>query len=214
VYPPIQDVFSAGDGPGFRSRHGLSPERPCIVSVGNVTHGRGQDVLIAALPMIRDAFPAASCAIVGSPFPRDKDLEFAQRLAALAGEPGIAGAVALTGFTDRVADAYAAADVVVNPARAPESFGRAVCEALVAGTPVVATRVGAISEVLRDGETAVLVPPDDPRSLAEAIVRLVRDPAASERLARSGRREVLERFAPERSRAAMRRVIENVASTR
>jgi glycosyltransferase involved in cell wall biosynthesis len=210
VYPPIEDAFSGGDGPGFRARHGLTPEGPCIVSVGNVTHGRGQDVLIAALPMIREAFPAASCAIVGSPLPRRRDLEFMQRLAAAAGESVVADAVALTGFTERVADPYAAADVVVNPARVPESFGRTACEALVAGTPVVATRVGAIPEVLRHSETAILVPPEDPRSLADAVARLLGDPAGSERLARTGRREVLERFAPERSRAAMRRVIEGV----
>jgi glycosyltransferase involved in cell wall biosynthesis len=211
VYPPIADDFSAGDGSGFRGRHGILPEGPCIVSVGNITHGRGQDVLIRALPLIREAFPSASCAIVGSPLPRAKDLAFAERLPALARELDVADGVALTGFADPVADAYAAADVVVNPARVPESFGRAGCEALVATRPVVATGVGAIPEVLRDGETAILVPAEDPRSLAEAAVQLLRDPAASERLARAGRREVLERFAPERSRAAMRRVIEGVA---
>jgi glycosyltransferase involved in cell wall biosynthesis len=211
VYPPITDEFSAGDGPGFRTRHGIPQEGPCIVSVGNITHGRGQDVLIRALPLIRDAFPAARCAIVGSALPRAKDVAFRGRLPALAHELDVANAVTLTGFADRVADAYAAADVVVNPARVPESFGRAACEALVAESPVVATGVGAVPEVLRDGETAILVPPEDPRSLAEAVVGLLRDRAASEWLASSGRREVLERFAPERSRAAMRRVIEGVA---
>jgi glycosyltransferase involved in cell wall biosynthesis len=210
AYPPIEDIYSSGDGPAFRAAHGIGPDDPCVVTVGNITRGRGQDVIVRALPLIRERLPAARCAIVGSPFPRRKDLRFREELPALARELGVAGEVHLAGNTERVADVYAAADVVVNPARVPESFGRAACEALLAERPVVSAEVGAIPEVLRDGETALLVPPDDPAALAEAVVRLLGDRDLAGRIASAGRRDVLERFSPDRARSAFRQVIEGV----
>ena len=108
----------------------------------------------------------------------------------------------------------AAADVVVNPRRSGEAFGRVACEALVAGRPVVAMREGAVPEVLRDGETALLVAPGDSAALAGAAVRLLDDPTSRERLVAEGRRDVLRRFAPERSLAEFSRVVEEVAGAR
>jgi glycosyltransferase involved in cell wall biosynthesis len=207
VYPPIEDAFSGGDGDAFRSRLGLGADEPCVVAVGNITRGRGQDLMIAAMPRVRSAIPGARCVLVGSPFPRGADLAFRDELSRLADVTGVADAVVFAGFSERVADAYAAADVVVNPARFPEPFGRAACEALLAGRPVVAARVGAADEVLRDGETASLVPPEDPEAIAAAVVSLVSRPEEAERLARAGRRDVLDRFAPQRSTAAFREAI-------
>jgi glycosyltransferase involved in cell wall biosynthesis len=214
IYPPIEDAYSGGDGAGFRAAHGIGAEQPCVVIVGNVTRGRGQDLAIRALVRIRESIPSACCAIVGSPFPRPRDLEYADELRRLAAGAGVADAVVFAGFCDRIADAYAAADVVVNPARFPEPFGRVACEALVAGRPVVAARVGAIPEVLRDGETALLAPPEDAGALAAAVVRLLADPQRAARIAAEGRRDVLDRFAAERSGAVFRRAVELAATRR
>ena len=68
----------------------------------------------------------------------------------------------VAGHSSDVADLYAAADVIVNPARFNEPFGRVPFEAAIAGKPAVVTRVGAIPELLRDGESALIVEPDDP----------------------------------------------------
>ena len=92
--------------------------------------------------------------------------------------------------------------MVVNPARFAEPFGRVAAEALVAGRPVVASRIGAIPEVVRDGRDGLLVEPDDPEALADAVIRLLDDSALAERLVRSGRERVLERFGYEQDLAA------------
>ena len=211
IYPPIDDAYSGGDPKAFRAAHGIEPEQPCVVTVGNITRGRGQDLVIRALARVREAVPSARCAIVGSPFPRRQDLAFEAELRRIAAEAGLADEVVFTGFCDRIADAYAAADVVVNPARFPEPFGRAACEALIARCPVVAARVGAIPEVLRDGETALLAPPEDADALASGVVRLLADPDLAARIAAAGRRDVLERFGGDRSSAAFRRAVEVAA---
>ena len=207
IHPPIDGSYGDGDGAAFRRRHGISPEDSCIVAVGNLTPGRGQDVLLEAMPAIRRALPGARCVLVGPTFDRPKDAAFERSLRHLARDRGLAGAVTFAGTEKRIADAYAASAVVVNPARAhPESFGRVACEALVAGRPVVATAVGAVPEVL-DGVPGVeLVPPGDPAALATAVTAAATDPDGPRR-ATLGGEMVRERFPEERSLEAFRRVV-------
>src|SRR5690606_13974896 len=83
---------------------------------------------------------------------------------------------------ERVAALMRAARVVVLPSRS-ENFPLVVLEALAAGAPLVATRVGGIPEAVRDGREALLVPPDDPAALAGALARVLADPALRARLA-------------------------------
>jgi hypothetical protein len=211
VCPPIADAYGDGDGERFRAEHGIGPQDPCVVTVGNVSRGRGQDVAVRALARVRRSVPEARLAIVGEPFPRAADLEFRVELDRVAADAGVGEAVSFCGFVDRIADAYAAADVVVNPTRFPEAFGRAACEALVAGRPVVSSAVGATPGVLRGGRTAVLVPPGDESGLADAVVSLLRDPDRAASIAAAGRADVLQRFDPERARAAFAGAIERVA---
>jgi glycosyltransferase involved in cell wall biosynthesis len=210
LYPPIPDL-SGADGAAFRSELGVAEDDALLVAVGNVTENRGQDVLVRALPAIRAALPGARVAIVGEPHPRSRDLEYRDRLASLAAELGVADAVSFAGHRDDVSGVLAGADVVVNPRLVGEAFGRVACEALSAGTPVVAMREGAVPEVLRDEETALLVQPGDSAAIATAALRLLRDPGLAERLVAAGRRDVLRRFSPERSLAEFRRVATELA---
>jgi glycosyltransferase involved in cell wall biosynthesis len=207
VYPPIGDAYGGGDREGGRARLGIDAGESCIAAVGNITEKRGQHVLIAALPIIRAEHPAARCLIVGDPHPRPQDRTYRERLGELARRLGVQDAVTIAGHQERVADVYAAADLLVNPRLSGEAFGRAPCEALVAGRPVVAMLEGAVPEVLRDGETALLVPPGDPEALAGAALRLLGDPELASRLVAEGRRDVLRRFSPERSLAGFRQVV-------
>jgi glycosyltransferase involved in cell wall biosynthesis len=211
LYPPIPDL-SGSDGAAFRAELGISTDDPLLVAVGNVTENRGQHVLISALPAIRAELPGARVAIVGDPHPRPRDLEYRDRLAALAGELGVADAVSFEGHRDDVSGVLAGADVVVNPRLVGEAFGRVACEALSAGTPVVAMREGAVPEVLRDGETALLVDPGDPGAIASAALRLLTDRDLAARLVAAGRRDVVRRFSPERSVAEFRRVATELAA--
>lgn len=213
LYPPIPDL-SGGDREGLRSELGIAPAEPLLAAIGNITENRGQDVLIAALPAIRAEVGDVRCVIVGDPHPRPRDLEFRDRLVALAERLGVADAVTLTGHREEVGDVLAAADVVVNPRRVGEAFGRVACEALLAGRPVVAMAEGAVPEVLRDGETALLVPPADPDAIARAALRLLRDPELGVRLVAEGRRDVRRRFSPDRSLAEFSRVVRELAAAR
>jgi glycosyltransferase involved in cell wall biosynthesis len=212
VIAPGIDPPRAGDGAAFRARHGLAGAAPLAVAVGNLSRRRGQDVLLEALALVRRELPDAGCALVGAPHPRAEDLAYERELRGLAVRLGIERAVAFAGYVDDVADAYAAADVVVNPIRGAEGLGRAALEALAAGRPVVASRVGGVSEALRDGRDALLVEPGDPAALAAALLRIARERDLAERLVRSGREHVHDTYAIARGAEAFAAVASTLAS--
>lgn len=197
LYPGISQELADGDGPAFREEHGLEDAYPLVAVVGNIAVGRGQDLAVRALERLRRRLPRAALVLVGEPHPNPLDRGFRGELVSLAERLGVRDRVVLAGFVEQVADVYAAADVVVNPARFNEPFGRVAPEALVAGRPVVATRVGAIPEVLRDGRDALLVEPESPATIADAVVRLCEDRELREGLVAEGRERVLEKFSEE-----------------
>ncbi len=83
-------------------------------------------------------------------------------------------------------------------------------EALACGVPAVATSVGSAAEILRDGETGLIVPPRQPARLAAAILALVEDPGRAREMGRRGSRDVARRFTPDRLAAGTLRVYERV----
>jgi glycosyltransferase involved in cell wall biosynthesis len=101
--------------------------------------------------------------------------------------------VVWTGWREDARSFLGVFDVFALPSRF-EGFPLAVLEALLARSAVVAAEVGSTAEVVRDGETGLLVPPDDPPALARAIRRLLDDRDLRERLAANGRELVLRRF--------------------
>jgi hypothetical protein len=197
AHPSIAPSVAVGDGDALRRAHGLPARGPALATLGNIARGRGQDVAIRALALVRREHPDAHLLVAGEPHPRGADRAYAAELHDLAADLGLARAVRFVGFV-RPGDLFAACDVVLNPARFAETFGRAALEALVAGRPVVSTAAGAIPEVLTHARHALLVPPDRPDAMAEAIVRLQRDPDLARRLVDTGRSHVLSTFTAER----------------
>lgn len=106
---------------------------------------------------------------------------------------GCADVVRFLGFRKDVTDLMAAADLVVLPSVA-EAFGLVLTEALYLGTPVIATRVGGIPEIVSDGVDGVLVRPADAQALADRIAELLCDEELRQRMAGAGRRKVQDRF--------------------
>ncbi|HWI61032.1 MAG TPA: glycosyltransferase family 4 protein [Symbiobacteriaceae bacterium] len=105
----------------------------------------------------------------------------------LAAELGVADIVEFRGFVTDVPRFMAASGLFVLSSRS-EGLGLVLVEAMAAGRPVVATRVGGVPEVVVDGETGLLVPPEDPGALAAAARRLLSDPALAARMGEAGRR--------------------------
>jgi glycosyltransferase involved in cell wall biosynthesis len=157
-----------------RARLRLDPGAFVVVGLGRLVPIKGFDLLVRALPAVVAQLPAARLVLVGDGAERP-------RLDALARSLGVTARLEMTGELFDVTTHLAAADVLAVPSR-NEGMGRVIVEAMALGIPVVATAVGGIPDVVTDGESGRLVPPEDVVALAAALVELGRDEALRDKL--------------------------------
>ncbi len=166
---------------------------PLLVAVGALTPAKGHATLVEAMAEIVASRPRATAVILGEPL-LDTDPAYVELLRRRIDQLGLSDRVLLPGFRRDLPSFLARAAVVVHPSICEETFGLVPLEAMAQGRPVVASRVGGVPEVIDDGRTGVLVTPGDSRELSRAVLALLDDPAARERLGRDARRAVAERF--------------------
>ncbi|RBY86227.1 glycosyltransferase family 1 protein [Blastococcus sp. TF02A-26] len=171
-----------------------------LVVVGRLSERKGQDVAVAATALVREAGHDVTLTLVGDSYPGYEHVEEGLRVQAR--DLGVADATVFTGFCDP-APHVAAADVVLVPSRV-EPFGLVAVEGMLHGRPVVVSAVGGLPEVVRDGETGLLVRPDDPRALADAVLRLLTDTELATALGAAGRADARARFSLPAYAAALR----------
>lgn len=159
-----------------------------VGTTGRLTHQKAHDVLIQAHQLVRAVVPSARLRIAGH-----DEGGLATRYRALANSLGTGDFVEVLGYVDDVATFLDELDVFVLPSRW-EGFGLVLLEAMAAQRPIVATRVGPIPEILMHGETALLVDPEDPETLAEAIALLLTDRPLARRLASRASDDLERRF--------------------
>jgi glycosyltransferase involved in cell wall biosynthesis len=176
-----------------------------ILFVGRLSAAKGVRVLFAAMAQLRRSHPQAHLTLIGDG-PERAELERA------AAEAGLTGSVAFLGYRTQaeVAAELAQADVFALPSFA-EGLPVVLMEALAARTTVVATAIAGVSELVRPGETGLLVPPGDPESLAESLARLLDDPTLRAKLAAAGREIVEREFVAAREAAWLLRIMNGEA---
>jgi glycosyltransferase involved in cell wall biosynthesis len=185
-----------------------SADRFTVALVGRISDWKGQDVLARALAEPELAEIGAIGLVAGDPYPGNEASERALRR--LASELGLGDRLRLLGFRNDVDTVLGAADAVAVPSTRPEPLGLVALEAAAAGLPVVASDHGGVAEVVRDGETGLLVAPSDHRALAAALRRLADDPALARRLGEAGSRDVRERFSRGRMLAEVQAVYDRL----
>lgn len=152
-----------------------------IAMVGRLTPWKGQDVLLRALPLLRDR-PAAVDLVGGSFFGEQDYRAQLERIVAELRLP-----VEFAGHVDDPGPYFARADIAVHCSVIAEPFGQVVVEAMAAGCAVVAAAAGGPTEIVRPEVDGLLVPPGDPIALAAALDRLIADPDLRARLGAAAR---------------------------
>jgi D-inositol-3-phosphate glycosyltransferase len=172
----------------WRARLTGGEERPVLLQASRLVRWKGAEYAIEALARLR-AEPAPLLALAGDG-PYRADLE---RLAAAC---GVADRVLFLGDVAHAAmpALLPAVDIVLGTSFVNETFGITLCEALACERPVIASNFGGFREVVRDGETGLLVPPQDAVALAAALAALLADPARRAAYGVAGRRDVAARF--------------------
>ena len=188
--------FSGPREPGrIAAELGLPVTTPLVAVVSRLTRMKGLEQFIEAAAVVARRFPGARFLIVGETPPHDAS--YLDQLKSLAGRLHIADRVIFTGLRSDVPALLASVAVAAMPSL-NEALSNALLEAMAAGAPVVATRVGGTPEALSDGETGLLVPPADVPALAAAITRLLETPLLAKRLGRAARLVVEDRFSIDR----------------
>jgi glycosyltransferase involved in cell wall biosynthesis len=200
------DRFHPGvDGERVRRELGLAPDAALVTQVG-VRSWRGNDDVLDAMARVLPHAPRARLLFVGAPAHRVPDLT------ARARARGIEAATAVWSHRDDVPEILAGSDAVVDASYAGLGLTGSIREALAVETPVVATALEGMPELVEDGATGLLVPPRNPEALAQAILRTLENPARAKAMARAGRKRVEERFSTrtkiERTEALYRRLVE------
>jgi len=183
------ELFGPGDRQAARRTLGLGPE-PTLMFVGRIQRLKGIDILIRAAAELRNDIGGLRVLIAGGTGdetgrqPSEEAREL-QRLRSLVDELDLSGVVQFIGAVEqpRLAEYYRAADVTVMPSTY-ESFGLVAVESMACGTPVVASRVGGLATIVRDGENGALVPWRDPRLFADRIRPILTDAAHAATLKR------------------------------
>jgi glycosyltransferase involved in cell wall biosynthesis len=175
-----------------RERLGLSDFKEIVLTIGNIRRVKGIDIFLRAAASVCKSHPSALFVIVGD----NHDPVHFNELNELIIELGLSRNVLFYGPYEEVERFLAACDIFCLPSRS-EGFSNALIEAMGAGVPCVATRVGGNVEAIEHNRSGVLVPSEDPTALSSAIEELLDDPTRARVLGREARETVRGRFSHE-----------------
>jgi glycosyltransferase involved in cell wall biosynthesis len=178
--------------------------KPLIGMFGRISRWKGQEVFLRAL----DQLPGVNAVIVGAALFAEDDYE--RRIKALARELDLEDRVRFVGHVEDAMTLMAACDVVAHCSTAPEPFGLVIAEAMLIGTPVIASDAGGAREIVTQNVTGQLTPLKDHEALAAAIRRYLDDPQWSRQLAQRAQAWAQEKFSGVAMTAGFLQVIETL----
>jgi glycosyltransferase involved in cell wall biosynthesis len=196
------------DVSALRDRLALPPAARVILTVGRLSSEKGHADLLTALRLLLRDHPKLSIKLilVGDGIERPS-------LERTAAAPDLASSVIFAGHTSNVWPYYSLADVFALPSHS-EGSPNALLEAMAAGVPIVACKVGGVPETVEDGSSALLVPPGEPAAMASALARVLEDPALAARLVSNASERLERRFSPQSRYQALLEVYRTVQESR
>lgn len=189
----------------FKARLGLPEERTIIGVVTRMRVRKGVEEFIRAIARVRDRYPDAHGVFVG-------EVSLDERLQALVTSLQLNHHLTLLGRRSDMPEVLSAFDVFVLSSH-DEGMSNAILEAMAMEKPVVATDVGGTGEVIRHGQSGLLVPPKDPEALATAIIDILAQPLRAHEMGRLGRRIVEEGFSAHAMVRQMEQLYFDLAAT-
>jgi glycosyltransferase involved in cell wall biosynthesis len=177
----VAQDFQYPDRVEARRQLGLAENALAFGLIGRICHQKGQDTFVEAAHQASAELPMAEFIMIGDL----EDEKLHRRLSQSISDAGLQHRIRFTGHRSDIALAYSALDCVVASSRW-EGFGLMLIEAMAAGKPVIASRAGAIPEVVIEDETALLVSPDNATELAATMIRLGQDRTLMQSLGDAG----------------------------
>lgn len=209
VHNGIEPQEEASEPESVRTAFGIPADAPIVTIPAVLRRWKGHEVFLRAAELVRARCPEVLFLVVGDEVLAE-ERGYRAQLEALAQQLGLEDRCFFTGFSRDVPAILAESEIVVSATTRWEPFGLIAVEAMRAGRPVVATRVGGIPEIVAHGVTGLLVEPNSPEALAEALCSLLRSPEERRRMGEAGQRLFFERFGVERFAGEIQRVYAEV----
>ena len=183
------------DGSSIYGDLNIAEGTPLVGIICRLDHWKGVETFLHAASLCKKAFPHARYLVAGGAIEGRED--YAGAMKRRADELGLSDVIYFTDWRYQPEDmprVHAALSILVLASSWPEPFGLVLLEAMATGKPIVATNHGGPKEICLDGETAMLVPPQDSERMAAAILTLLRDPARAREMGAAGRKRVEQLF--------------------
>ena len=193
-----------------RKRLDLPINQTLVGVVGRFDPKKGQDVLIRAARLVHDRGHPIHLLFVGEET-RDEHNGYLLSVKKLASDLGLDDFIHFRPFMEEIESAYAAMDIFVLPSHS-ETYGMVTIEAMASGLPVIVTNTGGSPGIVTDHRNGLLVPPEDPTELSEALCRLLDDPDFARKLAQQARTDSVATYSHDRQCERLEHLFESLVS--
>jgi len=183
VYPGLEPMpsYTQDQVLNLRAEFGMDDRFPLLAVVGAILPLKGQEIVIRALPGIIERYPHTRCLLVGSPLGKVGE-EYQAHLIELARQLGVTDHLVLTGFRKDVTLIMASIDMLLHTPILPDALPHVLLEASHYKALIVASDIGGISEIVKDGINGCLVPPEQPDILAQAVRMILDNPTQASKM--------------------------------
>ena len=172
----VFDRIDSDRAQSLRSELGIPSDRHLVGMFSRLSYWKGQHILLEAASKL----PDVQVLLVGDAL--FGEAEYTEKLKNIAAQPSLQGRVHWLGFRQDIPELMKACDAIAHCSTAPEPFGRVIVEAQLAKRPAIATIGGGTSEIIENGITGLLIPPNDSQLLAEAMQQIFSDRAATQKM--------------------------------
>ena len=212
VYNPIDlDAFSTvTDVAKTRKGLGLRDSDLVVTNVGRLDWWKGHDVFLKAIAELKPRWPDIRALVVGDCGPTRRSMDYCEQLRRITAQLGLQDTVVFAGVRQDIPAVMAASDVLVHSATEPEPLGRVVMEGMAAGRPVIATAAGGVKEIIKDGETGMLVPPASSDAIVNTVDLLLREPLVRNRISQKAQAYAREHFSIQKHWESVQRIYQLV----
>lgn len=194
IIPDGRDILSCGQGDGKKVRRefGIDDDVPLVGMAARMTPMKGQDIFLQMAALVLQQVPSVRFLLVGSPC-LSGDAEWMAYLRQLHNDLGLNGRVLFTGYRHDMPDILAAIDCFVHPSKRG-AFVSVLIEAMASGVPIVASEVDGIPECVGREGAGTLLREVSASTCAEAVIKILTDPAVAKKMAVAGRSRARARF--------------------
>jgi glycosyltransferase involved in cell wall biosynthesis len=195
-----------------KKEFGIADGQFAVGIVGNIIRWKGQLVVLQAIKEVKKVIPDIKCLIMGKVAQRSED--YKKELDDYVLTHGLEKNIIFTGFRTDIPDILSVLNILIHASIDPEPFGLVVLEGMAMRKPVIATNVGGPAEIVLQNETGVLVPANDPESMADAIVYCLSNKDKANEMGERGRQRFVEMFSSDKMVEETEKVYEEIFQQR